>query len=1213
MNDNPTGTPATPTDTPSESLSTTSTNYSRWMTDMAADIVDLKLHQLAIPGAHNSGVDKKGTWGLEEQFAACQIDTFPSQLAAGARYLDLRLEDKSYWKFIGNFAPQRVFVEAFFFTHGPDSFWFENPSAGRSLQYLITEVKRFTENNPGEIVIIDFYHFKKVMNDCLERALHHLTPIKHLLIPKSASDLTIGEIREKHPGRNIVLNFNHGEPEDWKPEWVQKNDLWRSFHRVWSNDYGERAIEKMVVNAMLSPPLNQYWVLSAAARGGNSPLLLRADHPIRRETFRAGRQNANIVMVDFIEKAETVASVTDKCIALNKLRKHDVEPPSTPKNLTARQVEGDNLQNTVEFNWDRADHGIGVRKYEVYEGNNLLFTANGIPYREKNLPLKNYIFKVRAVNTIDQYSCFSDPFTFIQDTTPPTIPENFKFSEVLFSSAKVQWSASYDAAGIAGYELSLDGDPVGFTTELKYTFTDLISDKKYKIELRAKDINGHHSEYAELTLLPRPALKNPRVLLTSYPHSEHYRGEIIWDLIDNALPNTHFYHRFRGYATSSIHTEGVPPSLKFGARFGEEMSFESKIRIMEGYAIRDESETFNYNFIFDPRSPEPITNLEISSRSSESTTITWTPQYSEGVENYAISIDERPPIRVPAPANNYIFHGLPLDRTFLVEVWTTSKFETCSTIEKLTIETLDDVAPDKPGVPTITNITNSGADISWTPASDNVAVTGYTITINNNPPISTAHTQHTLTELEEATLYVIDIRAFDAAGHLSPPASASFETKDATAPGKPGIPVITNISQNSATITWTPASDNVAVTGYTITVNNKPPISTAHTQHTLTELEEATQYAIEIKAFDAAGNSSTSASASFRTKARPTPPRELSYRNLTSASVKLSWLASSDDGWVVGYQVFRDGTSLRMVDSTTYDAYWLSPGRTYLFEVRTKDNEGYFSEPARLQVTTPEASTPPGPVQNLNLNTTNAPTLLWRPPATGAAIQYIVSKDDQQWRAIPGSPNPQCRIELPAAGENYLYEVRAGNMSDQFSEPVAIRIGFAPPHVLHLRDVTKTSFRLVWDAPLGAVGITGYQLTLDDAPPFIVAETQHIFTGLTRAGNYTVTVKTQNESGELSEPTWLDLYIQVNAPSAPQNFRYTQPADEAILEWDAPSEPVTKYRVTLVNPQGKEFNYHPSETTMRERLPSRTRYEVRIVANNDEGPSRPLISELTTK
>ncbi|KAB0482601.1 hypothetical protein SAMN04490202_2241 [Pseudomonas reinekei] len=73
-------------------------NYSRWMTDLETEISHLKLYQLAIPGAHNSGVDKSGTWGPWEDWGACQINSFPQQLAAGARFLDLRLLDDSYKK-----------------------------------------------------------------------------------------------------------------------------------------------------------------------------------------------------------------------------------------------------------------------------------------------------------------------------------------------------------------------------------------------------------------------------------------------------------------------------------------------------------------------------------------------------------------------------------------------------------------------------------------------------------------------------------------------------------------------------------------------------------------------------------------------------------------------------------------------------------------------------------------------------------------------------------------------------------------------------------------------------------------------------------------------------------------------------------------------------------------------------------------------------------
>lgn len=65
-------------------------NYSRWMTDMASAIARLKLHQLAIPGAHNSGVDNAGKLDVGKSWAACQSKSFPDQMDA----LYLRQHDK---------------------------------------------------------------------------------------------------------------------------------------------------------------------------------------------------------------------------------------------------------------------------------------------------------------------------------------------------------------------------------------------------------------------------------------------------------------------------------------------------------------------------------------------------------------------------------------------------------------------------------------------------------------------------------------------------------------------------------------------------------------------------------------------------------------------------------------------------------------------------------------------------------------------------------------------------------------------------------------------------------------------------------------------------------------------------------------------------------------------------------------------------------------
>ncbi|MNF53728.1 Exoglucanase B precursor [compost metagenome] len=1224
MNDNTTRTSTTSENTPSEPASTTSTNYSRWMTDMWDEIKDRRLSQLAIPGAHNSGVDMAGTWGLEELYGANQDNSFPEQLAAGARFLDLRLVDSSYRKPIGNHSPTYTFFEEFEFKHGA-------VSAGRRLQHLIRDVKKFVTENPQEIVILDFHTYdrgKKFSNTSLERCIPYFTPIEKFLIPASYRSSTLREMRNAYPDGSIILALNHNypkpqgnnaEPDKWQPHWIKRTQIWSIFPHEWnSTDLSESGTLKLVQRTMQSPPQNQTWALSAAAYSATGPVHLHRDHPIRTKAFEAGYQNANIVMVDFIERFDTMLSVVDRCIVLNRQRFLDKSPPSTPTNLLVKAITvpapGEyTLQNTLEFTWQRPSDNLGVYRYEVFRDDIFEFTTNTTTHRQKNLHLRNYTFKVRAFDIMGNQSNFSEPFQLIQDTTPPTIPENFRLAPPIgYRNVRVQWEDSFDIAGIEGYELRQNGQNVPITPHTSYTFSGLSTNEEHTLELRAKDINGLYSEYTKIVLQPRPKLIEPRVFVTEFNESGIYKARLTWEF--SAPPQAPVYcdYKFRDSYITSTHIEGELPGVDFEARKNEQFEFKCRIGFL-GIVIGepDLSEEFVYALTFDPTPPNPVSGLKVTQRTESNISISWTQSSSQNTEYHAISFDEGPPTLLPASANSYNYLVVE-NKAHSIEVWAISDIGVPSTSEQLIIDPIDNIPPEQPGTPVVSEITETSAKLNWTASNDNIEVTGYTITTNNKPPISTTNTQHTLTELEEATQYAVEVRAFDAAGNLSEPSPVSFQTKDVTAPSKPGTPAITNISHTSATISWTPSTDNVAVTSYTITINNKLPISTTSTQYTLTELEEGTQYDVELHAFDAAGNSSPSASKSFRTKARPTPPRELSYSNLSSASVKLSWLAGSDDGWVVGYQVFRDGTSLRMVDSTTYDAYWLSPGRTYLFEVRTKDNDGYFSESARLQVTTPEASTPPGPVQNLKLNTTNAPTLLWRPPATGAAIQYIISKDDQHWSAIPGSPNPQCQIELPAAGENYLYEVRARSMADQFSEPVAIRIGFAPPHVLHLMDVTKTSFRLVWDAPPGAVGVIGYEITLDDLPPVLVANTQYTFTDLTPTRSYAIMVKTKIESGELSDPASLDVYLQGDEPNAPSNFRYSQPV-LPTLEWDAPSQPVNVYRVILTSPGGTELNYNNIiESQLSTFLLPRTRYDVRITANNDAGESRPLIAEFTT-
>jgi chitodextrinase/predicted esterase len=88
------------------------------------------------------------------------------------------------------------------------------------------------------------------------------------------------------------------------------------------------------------------------------------------------------------------------------------------------------------------------------------------------------------------------------------------------------------------------------------------------------------------------------------------------------------------------------------------------------------------------------------------------------------------------------------------------------------------------------------------------------------------------------------------------PIGSSF---DIIAPSVPQNLVASSITSNSAQLTWSASTDNVAVTGYRIYQNNGTLIKTVATLTTsMTGLTPSTAYVFYVKAIDAAGNESAS-------------------------------------------------------------------------------------------------------------------------------------------------------------------------------------------------------------------------------------------------------------------------------------------------------------------------------------------------------------------
>ncbi|MGB7160741.1 MAG: fibronectin type III domain-containing protein, partial [Tepidisphaeraceae bacterium] len=171
--------------------------------------------------------------------------------------------------------------------------------------------------------------------------------------------------------------------------------------------------------------------------------------------------------------------------------------------------------------------------------------------------------------------------------------------------------------------------------------------------------------------------------------------------------------------------------------------------------------------------------------------------------------------------------------------------------------------------------------MNWVASSDNVGVAGYDI-YRGGAKIATVSgttTSYTDTGLAPSTTYVYTVRAFDAAGNVSSSSNTDSGTThagtgipaDTSAPSKPGTLRATGASATTVGMNWIASSDNVGVAGYDIYRDGAKvaTVSGTTTTYTDTGLTPSTAYVYTMRAFDAAGNVSSSSNADTGTTLAP--------------------------------------------------------------------------------------------------------------------------------------------------------------------------------------------------------------------------------------------------------------------------------------------------------------------------------------------------------
>ena len=435
-------------------------------------------------------------------------------------------------------------------------------------------------------------------------------------------------------------------------------------------------------------------------------------------------------------------------------------------------------------------------------------------------------------------------------------------------------------------------------------------------------------------------------------------------------------------------------------------------------------------------------NLQGTRAGLTSLTLTWDEPYATcklcpNASYYRIT---GPDIHVEVTRPPYTLTGLHPDQDTLIEVRAVTAEGVSSGPESIRLLRLP--PPGKPGVPELSDITDTSATVSWTPASGIDIALRYIITLYGTIVGYTRDCHFTLTGLENHAKHRVEVRAeYEDSGLvseisqawfktlLSPPTGLTFTQHnglcrltwdsnpagpwyevcingqivtdqayfsyrfelmdqspgpgphvfnfevrayveveysavselqatvlDGVRPTQPGTPVVTDISETSAQLQWTPSSDEDRVGGYRVLVNGLRMFEVQEPALALTGLTGGSLHYIDVRAWDSAGNVSTPATATFKTRGpAPSPPPSAPHVELfehSATSVLLKWTFVDDESAEAGVKIMLDGhyNQTIFIYPITYVAN-LSVNVQYTLEVFAFDVYGQLSEPAVLVFT----------------------------------------------------------------------------------------------------------------------------------------------------------------------------------------------------------------------------------------------------------------------
>jgi chitodextrinase len=146
------------------------------------------------------------------------------------------------------------------------------------------------------------------------------------------------------------------------------------------------------------------------------------------------------------------------------------------------------------------------------------------------------------------------------DTAAPTVPLDLTATVLSSTSVRLDWEASTDTVGVAGYQVWRNAAPIETTTSLSYTAIGLTAATAYEFNVSAYDAAGNMSALSETVTATTSGSSNAAPVWQSIAQQELTTGT------NYSLPLGSFVSDPEGQAVTVTQVSGVlPPGVTYNA------------------------------------------------------------------------------------------------------------------------------------------------------------------------------------------------------------------------------------------------------------------------------------------------------------------------------------------------------------------------------------------------------------------------------------------------------------------------------------------------------------------------------------------------------------------------------------------------------------------------------------------------------------------------